>query len=469
MRLMRIAKYFEAGEVLFWNLYDSEFIASWGFDVETKPASLVHPRDITFPPGIEVIVFADIPSNELFEYCVYRAALLQNKKIVICEQIYRKGQMAHGVLKHFAENADLVLANSISAFQDEETKNITIVPPQIELDLTPEIKSEIYQKFGIPGDSVMIFGTGYHTGIYNKIVALTDRMARAKYNFYTVLTSPEVKKNQRKDRLIVIPQVTGDDYFKLLYAADVVLVKFGFLQILEALSLYKPTIVLGEAGQVLQNPKAIDELLRQALYITQEIDEQVYSYVENLVKDPAFREKKVSELRSLHDGSLFGARLAADKIKKLLIASNTIVVKSVAKKSKVSKKIAVLVNNEIFEKSEWLQNYSNILPICIIAPMPTTSEVIKRIPNDVFGLTVHDFQFDQNDEILPHSYKNVHIFSRRKFDGFVDMFDWFEDWIESMERYFEQADEIYMSNQGRKFFDGLLLYKKSIGKIKKLP
>lgn len=461
MRLMRVAKYFDPGEVLFWNLYDSEFIKSWGFEVETKPASLMHPKDIKFPVGTEVVVFADIPSNELFEYCIYRAALLQNKKIVICEQIYRKGQMTTGVLKHFAENADLVLANSISAFNSEASKKITIVPPQIELDLTPETKGEVYKKFGIPGDSLMIFGTGYHKNVYEKIVELTSKLSKNKYNFYTVLTSPEVKKIQKKDRLILIPQATGDEYFQLMYSADIALVKFGFLQILEALALHKPTIVLGEAGQVLQNPKAIDELLKQALYITQDLDEKVYSYVEKLVKDSAFRGKKVSELAKLHDGSLFGARLAADQIKKLSLKSTT-------KKVQSKKKIAILINNEITEKSDWLQNNSNILPICVIAPMPTTSEVIKRIPNETFGLSVRDLQFDQEDEILPHSYKNVHIFSRRKFDGFVDAFDWFENWIESMERYFEQADEIYITEQGRKIFSGLFLYKNNIGKIRKL-
>lgn len=465
MRLMRVAQYFEKGEVLFWNLYDSDFIKSWRLDVETKPASLVHPRDIKFPLGIEVVVFADIPTDELFEYCVYRAALLQNKKIVVCDQVYRRGQMSQGIFKHFADNSDLFLANSISAFKGEESNKVTLVPPQIELDLTPETKSEIYKKLEIPGDSVMIFGTGYHKNVYEKIVELTGKLANNNHKFYTVLTSPEVKKIKKIDQLILIPQATGDEYFKLLYAADIAFVKFGFLQILEAIALHKPTIVLGEAGQVLQNPESIDELLKEALYITQDLDNKVYSYVEKLVKDPAFREKKVSDLCKLHDGSLFGARFAADKIKSF----NKLRTKTVARKSKVSKKIAILINNEISEKSDWLQNHFNILPICIIAPMPTTSEVIKRIPKELFGLSVLDFQFDQIDEILPHSYKNVHIFSRRKFDGFVDAFDWFENWIESMERYFEQADEIYISEQGQKFFSGLFLYKKSIGKIKKLP
>lgn len=462
MRLMRVAKYFENGEVLFWNIYDSEFIKSWGFDVETKPASLVHPRDIKFPPDIEVVVFADIPSNELFEYCIYRAALLQNKKIVICEQIYRKGQMANGILKHFADNADLVIANSISAFSGEESKKVALVPPQIELSLSPEDKKKVYQQYGMPEDSLMIFGTGYHKNVYDKIVELSGKLSKNNHNFYTVLTSPEVQKIQKIDHLILVPQVTGDDYFRLLYAADIALVKFGFLQILEALALHKPTIVLGEAGQVLQNPKAIDPLLKKALYITQDLDEAVYSYVERLISDDAFRRKKVSDLAKLHDGSLFGARLAADKIRKLLT-------KNATKKLKVSKKIAILVNDEITEKSVWLQNNSNILPICVIVPMPTSSAVIKRIPNETFGLSVKDLQVDQSDEVLPHSYRNVHIFSRRKFDGFVDAFDWFENWIESMESYFEQADEIYVSDQGRTIFEGLFLYKKNIGKIIKIP
>ncbi len=460
MRVIRIAAYFKKSDILFWNLYDSAFIKSYGFTVETKNAGLTNPQSIIFPKGIETVIFADLPSNELFEYCVYRAALLQGKRIVICEQLYKKGQFSETVMARFVQSADLVLVNSISAFANEGTSKIKIVPPQIEMMPDPGIKKRIYKKYGIAENAKIIFGAGYHAGVFKKIEQVTEKLEKKKIDFYTVVSKPGVTEIKKKGKLILIPQVSGEDYFSLLYTADLVLVKFGFLQILESLALHKPTIVLGEAGQVLQNPKALDPIFKRALFITEKITNKTQIYIEKLLTNEKFRKDIVTQLKEIHNGELFGAKKAAELILRLSQKKNS--------PKKMPKKLAILVNKEIWGKDNWLKNNENIYPICFVVPMPTTQEVFKRIPESVFTRKIKDFQEEKKGELLPHSFRNVYVFSRRKYDGFTDISSWFEDWIENLERLLNNADEIYITEQGEKMMGDLLKNKSLIEKVRKI-
>ena len=113
IRALRMAKYLLKHEVLFWNSDDSQIIKDWSFAVETIESGLINPKSIKFPEGVEVIIFSDLPSNKLYNYSIYMAALKQNLKIVICEQLYRRGQMDEVVYRKFADNCDLFLLNSL--------------------------------------------------------------------------------------------------------------------------------------------------------------------------------------------------------------------------------------------------------------------------------------------------------------------------------------------------------------------
>lgn len=456
MRAIRMAQYFDKKEVLFWNMYDSAFIESFGFTVETKHPSLYNPLNIIFPHGVDVVVFGDVPSNELFEYCIYRAALLQHKKIVLCEQMMRRGQFQEPIFNRFVQNADLVLVNALSAFYPQTTDKIKLVPPQIETQLSIDTKTEICQKYAIPADATILFGAGYHPAVFKKVQQLTRNLELKNYNFYTILSGPTAQSPRKHGRLITIPPVTGDDYFKLLYSADIVLLKFGFLQILESLALHKPTVVLGEAGQVLQNPAALDPIFQNSLFVTDQLTEKTQNYIERLLRDPAHRKTLVQRLKRIHNGEIFGAQKAAVAIKKLAHQKST-------KRLVMPKRLAILVNNEMFEKAEWLRKNPDIYPLGFIAPMPTTQEVLKRIPTDLFIRPIRDFQVDQTNELLPHSFRQLFVFSRRKYDGFVDIFPWFEDWVAMIELLIARSDEIYLTEQGMKVVGNLLTGKKVKG------
>jgi hypothetical protein len=196
IRSLRMANYLPREEVLFWNMYDSSIITEWNFDVETKNAGLIDPLSITFPESVEVVVFSDLPSNELFEYAVYRAALREKRKIVICEQLYRRGQMKESAFDAYAKQANLFLVNALSSFHDEETDVVKIVPPQIETDLTDETTTVIKKKYNIPENVPIIFGSGYHEGVFHKILKLTEELNKRGVSFFTIISGHDTSKSK---------------------------------------------------------------------------------------------------------------------------------------------------------------------------------------------------------------------------------------------------------------------------------
>jgi|GEM_PF-2124089 len=449
MRALRIAKYLGPDNVLFWNMYDSAFLAEQGFSAVTKDPGIVDPDDIVFPEGIESVFFADLPPEEHFEYAVFIAAKKKGLVTIISDQLYKRGQFGQTVYKRFSDLADLTLVNSLSCFASEESDRIKIVPPQIEYAFTPETKKEMRDKYGVPMDSILMFGIGYHPGVYKKIEEITNKLSQSHNNFHTIVVGSinQTEKIIRKGNLISLPFNIGDDYFRLLYAADIAMVKFGFLQILEALALHKPTIVLGEAGYVLRNPDAIDVLFKKNLLIEQEISEKTIQYLEKLITDEAYRQQVISNISKLHDGGLFGAKKGAELIRTARLRVDAPL---------PNKKVAILFNNEVFEKQEWLKTQENIYPLCLFTAMQTDPVIVKRLPPEALQHTLKELQIPRTGEILPHSFKEAHVLSDRKLDGFTDMYSWYGTWVKHLTTILLEADDIYITKQGLFVLDSLI-------------
>lgn len=448
VRALRIAEYFDKSEVLFWNLYDTSFIKTHGFSVEEKDPGLTPLEKIVFPKETEVVIFADLPSNELFLYSVFQKALLEKKKIVICEQLYNRTQMKRGVMRYFGEHSDLFLLNSLSSFKDLETDTVKIIPPQIEL-LETKVKR---RELGIAEDAVVLLGVGYHGKVFEKLTNITEQLTQKFEDVYSLILSSSHTTVQKAGKVIYMPFVSGKEYFQTLYAADVVMVKFGFLQILEALALHKPTIVLGEGGYMLRDQKVLDKTLQDVLRFDFEITDQTYLHLEKLVKNTQKREEIVSKLKKLHSGEVFGAQKAAAYIKKLALK------KSATKKRGMlsPKKLAILVNEEIFSKEEWLKKQEDVYPLCFIMPEGTDPEVVKRLPKNVVTKPIQALHIDRKDEIMPHSLKNIFVFSERKFDGLIDMGTWYTAFLSQLAFLLQEADTVCVTRKTEKLFKPIL-------------
>jgi hypothetical protein len=452
IRSLRMANYLPREEVLFWNMYDSSIITEWNFDVETKNAGLIDPLSITFPESVEVVVFSDLPSNELFEYAVYRAALREKRKIVICEQLYRRGQMKESAFDAYAKQANLFLVNALSSFHDEETDVVKIVPPQIETDLTDETTTVIKKKYNIPENVPIIFGSGYHEGVFHKILKLTEELNKRGVSFFTIISGHDtIESTEYKKNLLILPYTAGDEYFQLLKAADVVVVKFGFLQILESLSLHKPTIILGEAGAVLQQENIIDKTIRDHVIIDNEMTPHTIDHIEKLLKDADFRNKEVAALKKIHDGQTYGAQKASNLIQQL-------VDKPSRENTPVPKKCVIFINDESLHHQEWLHSQTDIYPLSLVITTSTELQSMKRFPEGLLDTTLSKLQMDRQGAIIQDSFSEIMLFSKRKGHGFTQLSSWFDTWLKHVVDIITVADEIYLTDKGKKMIDPLLDY-----------
>lgn len=459
LRALRIASYLPRNEVIFWNSYDSEIIKEWGFSVETKMSGLLSPDQIVFPDGVETVVFSDIPSNELFEYCIFRAAQKQNKKIVICEQLYRRNQLKEFVFKSYVDQCDLMLLNTLSSLESKQNDHISFVPPQIETNLDKNIREKIINKYRLTPNSPLIFGAGYNQEVLQKIKTIAARFYEDGVNATIVVSGPSsLKSTIKQQNLWMLPYVSGDEYFQLLASCDIALVKFGYLQILESLALTKPTIVLGGAGALLQNKDALDPTLKKNLDFIDEVDENAIATIKKLLTNADYRTEKIHSLKKLHDGSVFGAKIAAEKISSLKPRT----------KEKPVKKLAILVNEEITTYKLWLKRNPDVFPLCFVATMPTEFESVKRFPDGFLTTPIENFQTDETDDLLPHSFKNIFLFSKRKFHGFTDISGWFDTWLIQVTDMMKQADRIFLTQQGKKILDNTIAHYLLEEKIKYL-
>ncbi len=257
--------------------------------------------------------------------------------------------------------------------------------------------------------------------------------------------------------MIYLPFQSGENYFKLLYASDVVMVKFGFLQILEALALHKPTIVLGEGGYVLRTPKVLDAKLQNVLHFEPKINNSTLMYFERLLGNAQFRKSVIQRIKKLHDGSLFGARRAAEQIEKL---THKKVIHRPGKK-----KVAILINDEIMERQSWLKREERVYPLCFVLPVRTKQSSKPRLPTWTGKLPLGKLNPEQKD-ILPHAFKHVFLFSKRKLDGLIDILPWYEEWLEQIVHILEAADLIYLTPQGKELFESFLKEERIAKKVR---
>jgi glycosyltransferase involved in cell wall biosynthesis len=449
-RGLAVASRFKKSEVIFWNIYDSSFIKKAGFKCKTFNPSLTNPSSIKFPPKTRAVIFADLPSNELFTLSVFIAALKKNINIIICDQIYRRGQTNEGVYKNFAAYADLLLLNGLEYFKSEETKKIKIIPPlppyKIESKKRVTLKKILSKKYGLNQNAAWVFTAAY----YKPVLEMTNQalliMKNENLNIETIFVGADVKKPKKRKKILLLPYLSQADYLKLLEASDFFIGKFGYLQILEAIALGKPVIVAGGGGYVLKmdildknlkgiikyagNPKILSEILKSLIKNKKEAD---------------FLKKKILKL---HNGKFGGATLIANYIKNIKKRKKSIL--------KEKKNLLVVVNDEIKKIKNFIKKQSAIYTLGIIAPVsPNGFNPIKRPDLKFLKEKVEVFEIPQK-EILPHTFKEIYFLSNRKYDGFVDIIPWYNIWIEHLTGLFQKAQTIFITPMAEQLLFNLL-------------
>jgi len=457
-RGLAIADYFKKNEVLFLNGYDSEFIKKRGFKCKTIDLSLEDPRRIKFPKNTKAIVFADLPTNELFNLSLFFAAKKKKVPVVICDQIYRRGQTKEGVYRNLIEFSELFLLNGLSFFKNEETRKIKIVPPLPEYSPSLNIKADLARKYNLDSKKIWIFVSGYFEPVYKMTKKIYPLLLKKKLNFYFIICGLSIKKPQKRKNQLLLPYLPQNEFLQFLDAADLFISKFGYLQILEALALKTPLIVAGKAGFVLKM-EILDKKLRKVIKYVQN-EKELLSEILSIIDSPSKRKKLLKEISKLHNGEMNGARVAAEYIKKV----------SLSTLPSFKRKIFILTNKEFKQAENLILNEKYLYPLVLILPVSKPGpklHPVKRPDEDCLSLQLQEFFFQQN-EILPHHFWHIFLFSRRKYDGFVNIFPWYQAWINQLTFLLRESDEIWVTPKAKYLIANLLKPFKKKVRVKRI-
>lgn len=449
VRALRIAKHFPKDKVLFFNGLDSDFIKKEGFPVETVDLSLTQPEKIKLPKKTRAIIFADLPTNELFNTSLFVAAKERGIPTIVFDNLYRRGQTKEGVYRKYAKSIDLFLLNGLSFMRDEEAENIKIVPPFVPYQPKPDMKEKIIKKYNFKSGSPLIYAIGYHPEVFNQSLKLYQKLAKKTNNFSFILSGEKRQKKKKKKNLLILPYQSGGSFFELIDASDLVICKMGYLQILEVLALKKPVIILGEGGYVLKKGGMLDKHLQEVIWQENKLTPKTASYILSLITSKPKYKMLKNKVEALHDGSLNGDKQAADLIKKL---------SKKGKKLKFSKRVLVVLNEELKKARKFIQKEDFLLPIVIIASTSKQGpmSVIKRPSEEILKGKVEELLTPHPGEILAHSFSKIYLLDRRKYDGFLDILPWYSHLLKEFVNFLKTADEILITPQALKFVKNLL-------------
>ncbi len=458
-RGLAIAQHFNKNEVLFWNGYDSDFIEKEGFRCKTVDLSLTEPERIKFPKNVKTIIFADLPTNELFNISLFLAAKKKNIPVIVLDQLYRRKQSKEGVYRSLAEYADMLLLNGLEFMKKEETKKIKIIPPLPNYAPQQKIKEEIALKYNLNPKNFWVLVSGYFKPTLEMAKKSYLLLSQKNKNFHFIICGLRLGKPQKKGNQLLLPYLPQKEFLELLDASDIFISKFGFLQILEALSLKTPLIVAGEAGYVLKT-EILDKKLQEVIKYA-ENPKELAEICNSLIKNRKKRQTLSKKISKLHNGILDGAKIAADFIKKLKTSRK---IETLPKR-----KILILINDEIKKAESFISQESYLYVLGIIAsvskPGPKLYPV-KRPEEKLLSRKIEELILKQQ-EILPHTFKEIHLLSKRKYDGLTNIFPWYDIWIKNLISHLEFADEILITPKAKFLFFNLLQpFKKKIKIIK---
>jgi UDP-N-acetylglucosamine:LPS N-acetylglucosamine transferase len=448
-RGLAIAQEFPKNEVLFLNGYDSEFIKKRGFRVKTINTSLTNPAKIQFPANTKALVFADLPTNELFNFSLFLAAKKRGLPVIVIDQIYRRGQTKEGVYNFFSQIADLMLLNGLTLFKKEESKNIKIIPPLA--DYRKEIPKEELRKklskiYQLDDNKLWVFVAGY----YPPLIKMTQKALNKNLldNAQFIITKNNLKKHCKKNGVLFVPYLPNKEYLKWIEAVDLFISKLGYLQITEAIALRTPTILTGEGGLVLKL-KILDQKLRKCLIYAetwQDLKEKLEHFI---LKDRNELKRWREKLKNLHDGKLGGAKIAANYIKAI----------KNSRKIKNKKTLLIASSNDLKIIKKGFLNRFGLYSLFLITPLsmpgPELSP-IKRLPLKITNLALKKFYWPNHREILPHDFKEIILFSPRKYDGLLDILPWYSVWLENLLNFLKSADKILLTPTTQKLLENFL-------------
>lgn len=446
IRGIRIANYLPKNQVFFINCGDDGWLAQTGFKYKNIPNQIYLPGQIQLPKNTKKLIFADFPTNLSFQIALLLEAKRKNIPCIVIDNIYKKNQFEEKIWRIARTSADMLLLNGLSYLESVNDRNVKIVPPLLPYP-DQVLQKKIIATFGLK-HSKIILATGYNPNVFLELQKLTQKLSKKRKDFKTVIVGVGgIKKPKIGRNFILLPFFSSDvEMSTWLSICHLFVCKFGYLQVIEALAFQKPVIGIGlEEGF---KPKWIDKKLFNVIIRYPKVDDFLVRKITSLLYDVKLRESLIQKIKKLHNGTLDGAKMAAQVIKQT---------KPLAKK--IPKEIIIALDDEksINTLKKVCQKKDFILPIILAIPSFSKTEKNWWLYDERRGKKIIDKIIDTNFRFLYQcSFHSLHSL------GLV--LGWYDYLFFNIKKILYQSDKIWVIGSKLKFiltplFDTMIMKK----------
>lgn len=459
-KAINIAKHLPTEEVLIINHGDSTWLKQTGIDIYDMDFNVfnepteIDPKLSTYLENASVLIYCDFPANMPLSYLVFWYAY--NKltvPIVICDNIYSSQQFDLKSYALFYALSDRMLLTGLSVF--EKYLNLfpkaRLIPPYFS---TPNSDSNVYKKKLI--ESLQIKDTTrknilyitYNRKAFDVAMQIVLESRHLLIN-HIIITPPDITGAEKNELIaansyLILQKQDIEGVRDLISSCDVVICKFGYQQLLESLSLGKPTITIGDSGL---GKTWLDPEIQKCFEYFETYNKDLLMYLEKLVQDADYYANMSADIKNLHNNTFEGGKLSADIIMQEAA-------RKITNRKQIEKKILLTFNTktniqkakEIFNKELFL------LPIII------TNRFAERdfgYPKGEFPLvdSLHDFSFANSQDILDLSFAMHFQFSPTAYFGLAPLFPFIGNFIAEFKKLIQESSTIYIvGSEAENFF-----------------
>lgn len=429
VRGLRVAKYFDKKEVLFWNSGDDGIIKKENYScIKININSFGLIKDVVFPDNLKAVVFCDLPTNRAYQISILMAAIEKKIPTIILDNIYRFSQLREKTFFNVLQYCDLFALNGLSLFKKAEKFNnkIKIIPPLVKkYAIGNAYENFIKNKYKINASKKIILSIGYNKDTLKNILKLAKIFEKIDLNLTFVIPG-NFKKVIFTKNVIKTPILEEKELNYLIDLSNLVICKFAYLQILEILALGKIAVAVGARGL---KPEWLEKSLLKVIPYYPEITPKAIREIKKLISNSPQRKILHSMIRKIHDGSIDGGRIIADLIRNTKYSPKNI--------GKVilfflDKNPEIKIANKIINKNNF------IFPVII--SVPWFSNIQK------FILThgqrcLSDF-WQKEKDILPCNFNLLMNFYPNSFHSFTQIFPFYEIITKNIRKLAEESDKI---------------------------
>lgn len=472
-KVINIAKTLPKDEVIIINHGDNSWIKLSGFEVYNinfntfdLANKLIDKKLLDYIKEAKMVIFGDFPTNMLLELMIFWHTYKNtNIPICICDNIYNSSQFKNKIYSLFYSLSDLMLLSGLNMFQPylKNFPKAKLIPPFFS---APNNNQKFYRKMLLQEANVpdrgqkIIFHIAYNEKVFNLVKKIITNLKYTNIIHIVIApTSMAIDQNKFKNTYLLTKKIDEEIIGHYIFASDIIICKFGYQQLIESLSLFKPTIAVGDSGL---KKFWLDKNLSKAFLYFPTYSKKLVQHLEKLIIDENYYLKTINLIKNLHNGTYDGAKRAANIIKsfkkpnkrrvlpakKLLLSFNT--------KSNLIK-IKKIIKNELF-----------IFPVIISNKFAERDfEYTKTSNPQVDNLS--KFSYIDNQDYLDSSFSMIFSFSPIAYHSLGPVLPYVNLIIKTIEKLIQESQKIYLVGpEAQIFFKNIILRLKAQFKVIKI-